>query len=662
MKRNLLAIALMALIPVFAAAQTVLAPEVIAKLSSCVFEVVTKKAEGDPLVYDRELPVERLSYAERTDKYDSIGTAFLMDDGYLYTASHVLQLEFKLHQDEFFIRDMEGEVYPIDTIVKFATDRDFVIFTAKNLSVEKGSGLHFNRSIAINTQVFAVGNAQGEGIIIRDGMFTSRTPETQDGRWKWLRFSAAASPGNSGGPLVDRDGNVVGIITMKNQTENLNYALPIAEIENSPDGKGIVNMEVYYRLANIESQRFYKKYEFEVQLPSPIGTVRQECWKNMQSVTKNHASALYAKYCFTGEGSFVQTDKNNSIFTANFLPSFPMFMCLSSNNKWGAYYTDTESFDLEDNGSVDYADFLGMQMAYIKKPDSVSEEELIKNPKLCMDYMLEASPMWRAVGTESVRIVSYGEPVSTSTHTDRLGRQWIVAQWDVPWADVSVLAYELPLPQGIFIMSVYDDVCDIENGWNTDIPYLTDFCIPPYYGTVRDWNEYLSLPKSVYPRHKFLADAKFSYSPDELVMKFGEIDIDIDPDLVYADDTDEDEFCLAYTYEREKKSGLKQTVSVIALSTNEGTNDYHYIQVLHVNQPPAGASKSTQDNYKKIKNRSMTFNGEPYTDGQITNCDIVYDITDSSLNVLGLEIQGANRIEEMTEFRDSILDALGIKQ
>ncbi len=66
-------------------------------------------------------------------------------------------------------------------------------------------------------------------MVIRDGLLTSLTDEDQDGRWKWLRFSAAASPGNSGGPLLDTEGRVIGIVTMRSPGENLNYALPIQQ-------------------------------------------------------------------------------------------------------------------------------------------------------------------------------------------------------------------------------------------------------------------------------------------------------------------------------------------------------------------------------------------------------------------------------------------------
>lgn len=45
----------------------------------------------------------------------------------------------------------------------------------------------------------------------RDGIYTSDTSEDRNGEWRWIRFSAVASPGNSGGPLLDKDGKVAGI-------------------------------------------------------------------------------------------------------------------------------------------------------------------------------------------------------------------------------------------------------------------------------------------------------------------------------------------------------------------------------------------------------------------------------------------------------------------
>jgi S1-C subfamily serine protease len=108
-----------------------------------------------------------------------------------------------------------------------------VVFTLAQ-SPGKDVALPLDRTPALNAVVYAVGNALGTGVVIRDGLYTSDTPEQQDGAWKWMRFSAAASPGNSGGPLLDKDGKVIGVVLMKSANENLNYALPIREVLDAP--------------------------------------------------------------------------------------------------------------------------------------------------------------------------------------------------------------------------------------------------------------------------------------------------------------------------------------------------------------------------------------------------------------------------------------------
>src|SRR3546814_7383335 len=105
----------------------------------------------------------------------------------------------------------------IDKIVKFSMQQDFVVFT---LAQQPGAVvLELDTDAAAGQIVYSVGNAYGTGVVLRDGLYTSDTPEQQDGRWNWLRFSAAASPGNSGGPLLDQDGKVIGVVMAKSPNE-----------------------------------------------------------------------------------------------------------------------------------------------------------------------------------------------------------------------------------------------------------------------------------------------------------------------------------------------------------------------------------------------------------------------------------------------------------
>lgn len=145
------------------------------------------------------------------DKYRSVGTAFALGANRYATAGHVILLGMGSQFGPPGLRDGSGKVYAIDQVLRYFDRQDFAVFSLREQPQEVRY-LKTGPKPALNAAVFAVGNALGQGVVIRDGLYTSDTPEEQDGEWSWLRFSAAASPGNSGGPLVDERGRVVGVV------------------------------------------------------------------------------------------------------------------------------------------------------------------------------------------------------------------------------------------------------------------------------------------------------------------------------------------------------------------------------------------------------------------------------------------------------------------
>ena len=73
----------------------------------------------------------------------------------------------------------------------------------------------------------AVGSPLGLGSTVTLGVISGfRSLEGSD----YVQFSAAISPGNSGGPVVDRDGRVIGVARAKlvaDGAEGLGFAVPI---------------------------------------------------------------------------------------------------------------------------------------------------------------------------------------------------------------------------------------------------------------------------------------------------------------------------------------------------------------------------------------------------------------------------------------------------
>lgn len=93
-------------------------------------------------------------------------------------------------------------------------------------------------ALQVGDEVVAVGNPFGISNSLSAGVVSGlgrnyRSPKTGETLMNLIQFDAAVNPGNSGGPLLNRDGEVVGIVTaLLNPTEQevfigIGFAVPI---------------------------------------------------------------------------------------------------------------------------------------------------------------------------------------------------------------------------------------------------------------------------------------------------------------------------------------------------------------------------------------------------------------------------------------------------
>lgn len=84
----------------------------------------------------------------------------------------------------------------------------------------------------VGDPMILVGSPQGLGGTATTGIISAL-------REDFIQFSAATSPGSSGSPVIDRSGNVLGILTVKfagQAVEGLSFAVPIAKACASVSG------------------------------------------------------------------------------------------------------------------------------------------------------------------------------------------------------------------------------------------------------------------------------------------------------------------------------------------------------------------------------------------------------------------------------------------
>lgn len=165
------------------------------------------------------------------------GTGIIISaDGLILTNKHVVPLD----ASTFSVFTSDGKEYKNATVVSRdpANDLAFVRIKASGL---RAAILGDSSQIAVGQRVVAIGNALGqyqntvtEGIISGLGRpVTAQDESTSSGAERLenlFQTDAAINPGNSGGPLVDLDGQVIGINTaVAGNAQNIGFAIPINE-------------------------------------------------------------------------------------------------------------------------------------------------------------------------------------------------------------------------------------------------------------------------------------------------------------------------------------------------------------------------------------------------------------------------------------------------
>jgi len=91
-----------------------------------------------------------------------------------------------------------------------------------------------SEKIAVGERAIAIGNPLGLEHTLTDGLISAR--RLYEGR-QWIQISVPISPGNSGGPLFNMRGEVIGIITAQlggpfARAQNLNLAVPVDDLKH----------------------------------------------------------------------------------------------------------------------------------------------------------------------------------------------------------------------------------------------------------------------------------------------------------------------------------------------------------------------------------------------------------------------------------------------
>ncbi len=149
-----------------------------------------------------------------TQEAQSLGSGFIVSaDGYVVTNNHVISPpDTRAKLEEVTVTLADGTEYPAELI---GTDPQSDLAVLKIQRSQPFPFVHFGGSTEarVGDWVIAIGNPFGLGGTVTSGIVSSVLRNTGSGGAydRYIQTDAAINRGNSGGPLFDMQGNVIGI-------------------------------------------------------------------------------------------------------------------------------------------------------------------------------------------------------------------------------------------------------------------------------------------------------------------------------------------------------------------------------------------------------------------------------------------------------------------
>ena len=187
-------------------------PDLVRRVKYSVVSVLTYDSKNEPLIS---------------------GSGFFIRPGEVVTNVHVLR---SAHRVEIRTLDGKGRTYPVTGALAIDEEADLALLNAE-IPEERSRPLPMTNTLPEEgEQIFVIGNPLRLEGSVSDGIVSAVREVPDLGRI--IQITAPVSHGNSGSPLFNMRGQVIGIVTVKvTNGQNINLALGAARVAKLKGGQ-----------------------------------------------------------------------------------------------------------------------------------------------------------------------------------------------------------------------------------------------------------------------------------------------------------------------------------------------------------------------------------------------------------------------------------------
>ena len=162
---------------------------------------------------------------------DALGSGFAIGKNCIITNAHVIEEKYDVKVSSYSGDIKEGVVVAMDK------NLDIAVIGVKDAGYTP-LAVGDVKELVVGSDVYAIGAPKNMDYTLTKGVVSSK--ERSVGTQKYIQTDAAINSGNSGGPLLNDNGEVVGVNSMKvNDAEGIGLAIPIDTVVKYLKDSGI---------------------------------------------------------------------------------------------------------------------------------------------------------------------------------------------------------------------------------------------------------------------------------------------------------------------------------------------------------------------------------------------------------------------------------------
>lgn len=263
------------------------------------------------------------------DTFSSTGTgSFIDENGTVITNYHVIESCHTIN-----VTTQDGDVHKVEKVLGFDKERDLAIIKIDSRS-ENFIKLKTDK-LKTGEKIYTLGSSLGLTGTFSEGIISASSREIEG--FEFIQITAPISSGNSGGPLVDEYGNVIGITTGAfTEGQNLNLAIPVKYIDK-------INRDTEYSINDffllsqgkvVQKASNDNKDEVEVDendVPVDIGFFNS--LEILEEAVRRNPNVFQLPVVISVYGTIIRTNENKIfIVDSSEVGNFLLYVAIKENN------------------------------------------------------------------------------------------------------------------------------------------------------------------------------------------------------------------------------------------------------------------------------------------------------------------------------------------